>query len=362
MKNIRILPALLLLNMALLLANCIQEINFQEPEANKDELVISGNITNLGGKQILKLTRPGDYNKQYFDPVKEAVIILTDDMGNSWQYLEYDRPDTSHFYFLNNFMGVPGRSYALGVSLPNGQHFLCPAQQMPNPLPLDSMWMVGEQVPLVRSNGSVVQEPHAVMYAAAKRPLQGKAPFVRWDADAVFIFNEIIKIYDPFATQHQCFITSYFNGQNLQLYDFNDLQAGGSIEKYIGKKYIDNAFDHRICFNLYQLTISEEAYRYWQKVAQTLAANGTIFDAPPGPIRGNLLQDGDPSKPALGFFEVAGADIRREFLQSGALGLEFSYLNNYCEYDWSRWPPVNHKECDNCLILPNSTLEIPEYW
>ena len=32
-----------------------------------------------------------------------------------------------------------------------------------------------------------------------------------------------------------------------------------------------------------------------------------------------------------------------------------------CQF-WMNWPPVNHKECDNCLLLKGSTYKKPDWW
>lgn len=356
--------ALLAFNLALLFANCVKEIDFSSPSADQDDLVITGRLTNLEEPQILRLTRPGNYDKQRFEPVRGATVTLSDDQGHSWQYLEFDRPDTLHFYHLpDGVHGEVGRAYTLDVQLANGKRYSTTAQVLPVPVPLDSVTVKGEMLDVIRTNGQVVQEPYLAVTAHTHTPSDGRGGYVRWDCYAVQLFFEIEKIYDPISpNQRTCFLTFYFNQQNAVQRNLSDLQPGAPLSLSIGSRRVDQYVQWRSCFNGYQLTTSKEAFDYWKKVEQLLSQNGTIFDTPPAPIPGNLLRDGDPNQPALGFFEVCGADVRRVFYYNGNAGPEYVSAPAYCGYDWSRWPPVNHPECDDCRTLKNSTQTPPWYW
>jgi Domain of unknown function (DUF4249) len=348
---------LILLNIVLLLANCVREVDFQDIEATQNDLVVSGRFTNLDEPHELRLMRPGDYNRQAFEPVRGATVTLRDDLGNSWNYLEVS--NQRHYYVLDH-KGEPGRSYTLRIQLPGGSVYETAPQTMPQPIALDDLTLTGEQIEFQRSTGGTALEPHCVVKANLTNPGAG---FLRWDAFRVSIFNEIVKIYEIFPVQHQCFLTDNFNTQNVPITNLSELQSGTSIDLKIAQRKIDYTFQARQCYSVYQLTITKEAYEYWKKVNFLLAQNGSIFDAPPAVVPGNIYFAGEPGEPAaLGFFEVCSADIKRKYLQNGDLGEEFRSFPEYCAYDWSRWPPVNHLECDNCLLLAGSSYEKPFYW
>lgn len=130
----------------------------------------------------------------------------------------------------------------------------------------------------------------------------------------------------------------------------------------VGWRRIDNGFEHRICFTVYQRTINKEAYDYWYKVSQLLSINGTIFDPPHGVVKGNIRNLSDPSKPARGFFEVASITVARKYLGNYTLGEEFQFAQPYCSKNFQNYPPVNHPECNDCLLLKNSSTTKPEWW
>lgn len=356
---------LLFANSVLLFANCVREINFSSDGADLDILVVDGRFTNLDEPQLLRLTRPGNYGKQRFLPVRGAIITLSDDLGNQWKYDEVTHPDTAHYYFLNQVKGSPGRSYTLEILLADGTRYSTLPQQMPDIVPLDTFSVGGKTEQIVRANGLLTEEKYAILDIQTTVPDSNKNKYLRWDAHSVHLFSEIEKIYNPFAPpQKQCFFTVFFNGQNITIADLGRLQSGSVLRREIAKKKIDQTFEWRIFFNVYQYNMTTEGFHYWRKIQSLISQNGTILDTPPAPVPGNVYLNGDPQQPTQGFFEVCAADVKRISIVNGELGPEYSYYPAYCAYDWisGKWPPVNHLECDDCLLLTGASLSKPWYW
>jgi hypothetical protein len=347
---------LILLNIILLFANCVKEVDFKQEVVNEDDLVVSGRFTNLDEPQTLRLMRPDDYTRQAFEPVRGARVSLSDGT-NEYLYVETsgDRP----VYVLNH-KGEPGKTYTLRIQLQDGTVYQSQPQTMPQPIALDAISMKGEKIEFQSAEGGTFTERHGAINIRLTTPPKG---YLRWDAHRVYLFTEIEKTYEIFPNQKQCFITDYFNTQNIPQLDLSTLQPGTVVEQKIGSRRIDYTFEERQCFNIYQLSTTREAFEYFDKVNRLLGLNGTIFDIPPAVVPGNIFINGDTGqKLALGFFEVCSADVKRQYLVNGDLGDEFRFDNVFCILDWNRWPPVNHPECDNCLLLGSSSLEKPSYW
>jgi hypothetical protein len=128
-------------------------------------------------------------------------------------------------------------------------------------------------------------------------------------------------------------------------------------EVKIGQKTIDGTFRIKTCFNATLLTISKQAYDFWEQTAQLIAPTGTILDPPPGITKGNVWLDGDPAKPAIGFFEVASVDVRRKFLNNGQLGYDFFAATDFCSDGDTR------SVCRDCRKLGDyASYAKPWYW
>ena len=363
--NFRILPCLYILVTVLLLANCVREVDFSRENADTGTLVVSGTFSDGPGPHRIYLSRPNDVKKKFFLPVTGAQVTLTDDGGNRYEYQEVIAPaDSSRYYQLTQVQGIPGHVYSLEVRLPDGTLYRSRPQVMPERIPADSATVRGEWYTTINSNGTVVREPYAYAYVHTTCPANTAGRYLRWDAESVHIFNEIFKIYYPIPPPAlQCFIPSQLSAQTLPLAKLSDFQPGAKITEQVGKRYINFAFELRVGICVYQRSIGREAYEYWQKIDQLIEPSGTILDAPPAQVLGNVENLTNPGQPALGFFEVAAIDTVRVFTRDDLLGDAFQINERpYCDYDWSKWPPVTHPECDKCLLLEGATLEKPYWW
>ena len=360
-----ILPCLYLLIATLLLANCVREISFQEDDADQTVLVVSGVLTDGNGPHIIRLTRPGNYDKQAFQVVSDAGISLSDNLGNTYRYQSVFPADRPAYYELRDVKGETGRTYTLDIRLADGEQYRSHPQVMPEPIALDTAEVRGEWYYSTTAEGEVVRAPFAFVYARTLAPAVTKDRYLLWESEAIYIFNEISpKLYVFLPVSHQCFVNNRINDQLVAIADLNKYSPGGVVFENVGKRKIDQAFEKRIAFAVYQRSIGREAYQYWEKINKLLLASGTIFDAPPAAVAGNVENMTHPNNPALGFFEVGAADTSRVFTGDGELGSEFVYPSRpYCQLQYTgNWPPVNHPECDDCLLLKGAYYEIPWWW
>ncbi len=354
-----------LLVIVLILANCVREIDFQEDDADQSLLVVSGVFTDGNGPHILRLSRPGNYNRQVFPKITGASVRLSDDQGHTFYYQEVILDGKAPFYQLSNVKGETGRTYTLEIDLPNGEQYRSHPQIMPEPFPLDTVEVHGKWYYSTTANGIVVRAPFAYAYARTKAPAQPKDHYLHWESEVIYIFDEINpKTYAPIPASHQCFLSNPINDQLVAIADLNKYNPGSVVYENVGKRKLDQAFEKRISFAVYQRSIGREAYEYWNKVNKLLNATGTIFDAPPATVPGNVENLTHPNQPALGLFEVGAADTVRVFTGNGQLGDEFLLQNYpYCQIDYTKgWPPVSYPECDNCLLIPGASYEVPWWW
>ncbi len=349
----------------LMLANCVREIDFQEADADQSSLVVSGAFTDGNGPHILHLTRPGNYDRQVFQPVLNAEIRLTDDVGNTYNYQPVIPTDQPAYYELRGVKGEIGRTYTLDIQLANGEQYRSHPQIMPEPVGLDTAEVHGEWYTTTTANGDVTRTPFAFAYARTAAPAITKNRYLHWECEAIYVFSEIVpKTYEIFPHSYQCFISNRLSDQVVAIADLSKYTPGSVVYENVGKRKIDQAFEQRIAFAVYQRTIGREAYEYWNKINKLLTADGTIFDAPPAAVPGNVENITHPNSPALGLFEVGAADTVRVFTVNGQLGSEFLLHNTpYCDIDYSFGrPPVNHPECDNCLLLKGAVYDVPWWW
>lgn len=362
--KINLLLLLYILVAALAFATCVREIDFKNNEIDKTLLVVSGGIYDSKGPFRLRLSHPTDYDRRDFEPVTGAAAILTDDQGNQFVYQEIDVLSKPGWYELSGMEGVPGRSYFLEIQLSDGTMYRSHTQKMPEPMAVDSAEMRVVFQEDINSDGTIVKIPFARIYAHFTVPGQSGGRYLRWEGENTFIFNEF-DTHNPFDPPKQCFVTNFTSNQVVAIAAPDVFQPGTHLAEYTGRRGIDYSFDLRSCFSVYQHTIGKEAYEYWLRVQAVVQPTGTIFDAPPAIIPGNLENLTDPSRPALGFFEVGASDTTRVYVNRSDLPFDIvAYIQKFCSGVNPCDPNNNPKrlECCECLLIPNSTLETPDWW
>jgi hypothetical protein len=177
-------------------------------------------------------------------------------------------------------------------------------------------------------------------------------PYLRWRATGEYEFGED---YPGIIDRKICYIKNNIDFNNIKIFDTHTL-SGGLLnnEPFLITKY-DYRFFYMYCFHLLQYAISEEEYKYWEAVRAIVNIDGSLFDPPPGTVRGNLYNPDNSEDQVLGYFSVIGVSYRRFFVNATDLSVA---VQPRC----GNWPPQQPSECRNCLEIPFSGTTRPEYW
>jgi len=119
---------------------------------------------------------------------------------------------------------------------------------------------------------------------------------------------------------------------------------------------IDSRFNILYLFNVSQFTISQQEHEYWSRIDQLIDVEGTLFDPPPGVLRGNLFSVTSSNQNVQGYFSLARQSFNRRFVNIGEKGF---FADTDCQ---SRPGANNPAKCLDCTTLLRSTLVKPPYW
>jgi len=333
----------ILLASGIFLHSCVDALEFNPTEGEK-LLVVDGKLTTSGEDQFLRLSETAEVGRSdNFPPVSGALVTLRDDLGNSMNYEEI-QPGR---YRLNAgaIQGTSGRTYTLRIEVA-GKIYESKPEVMPQSIEADSSFF------------AIANQRFLYVYSSVKIPadlLQG--PFLKWRIDNVYQISEIY--CGPFDPTDVCYVKQTFSNQLLPILDGSLLARGETARPFVAVKEADKTFGEVVYFNLYMETLTPDAFKYWSKVSLLLTQSGSIFDAPPGAIRGNVVNTQNPEELVLGYFYAAPEDTTRvKVLASDFLP---HTINPYCGVPG--FPPFPFpSECCTCTRIPNSTLEKPDYW
>ncbi|MBO6082750.1 MAG: DUF4249 domain-containing protein [Bacteroidales bacterium] len=122
-------------------------------------------------------------------------------------------------------------------------------------------------------------------------------------------------------------ILPYQNGENL-IYCWNSSQRSellmGTTETLTEDRLVNhqlytlNYNDERVSrvysVEVSQTRISEEAYRYWEKMQRNSTDIGGLFSPEPSEVRGNVVNVDDPAEMVLGFVSIVKPVSKRMFI------------------------------------------------
>lgn len=341
--------------LVLFLGGCISSYNL-ENNSSEFLLVIDGKITQENTHHELTLRRSTATGSTDFNAVSGARVFLYDDKGNHEEYYEIE--EGKYLLEGNSLERIPGKSYYIEIQLADQKTYRSYPQTMPEVMKPEELYYEVEEIEELSDLENTIIKRYLNFYINTPVFKENRDFHFIWRMDHAYSFAELQ--CNPLRTPLTCYITRKLINDNLKIFTSEDL-AGGELNDFrVGSILIfpNWEFYEKHFFNVAQHSITKEAYDYWETVKKVAQSTGSIFDTPPGPINGNIYNIDDPDERVLGFFEVSAVDTIRTY--TFAHDLEPLYIEDRCSpFVWQSW---RDPACCNCLVIPDSQLERPEYW
>jgi hypothetical protein len=271
--------------LALFLTGCETPIDIEFP-VPPPEIVVDGLITDQPGPYEVRLSYTAAYVSSAEGnnrPVTGAQVIIEDDAGNA-ELLEEYRPGI-YLTSVGGIQGKTGNSYVLHITLMDGTVIESyPEKMLPSP-DIDSIYYEFQPVSPNRLQG------HRI-YAVTKDPA-GEQNFYRWKWQGFYIFYMISEMSTLACFRKEfdinkinVFSDRYINGQYFQ-------QSVTLIPHFANDYYLIHVF---------QQSLTEDAYNFWNKANEQAAQVGSIFDRIPSKIKGNCYYADGTDQSIYGYF------------------------------------------------------------
>ena len=323
----------------LLLADCKQVYDPRIGAKNIRLLVVEGFLNSGQGATVVRLSRTGDLTDTTIHLELGAQVNVEGDDNSNFPLVdnangEYSIPQLN----LNNNV-----KYRLHIKTIDGKEYVSDYSSVKYTPAIDS-------ITSQRENGG------AQFYVNAHDP-QIAAKYYQWKYEETWEFHSAyyssllytrdsrtnrvtdVAYRDAFhnvdTTIYKCWKT--FNSSSIIL---------GSTEKltsdvvYLPVQYIEPHSEKLgilYSLNLRQYAISHEAYLFLQKIKKNTEQLGSIFDAQPSELSGNIHCLTDPNEIVIGFAEVSQEQTKRIFVYNSQFP------------DWNYDPGCVRIEIDNNL-------------
>ena len=259
----------------------------------------------------------------------------------------------------NTVKGRPGGTYTLQIKLPDGRTYQSTPEKMPVvSKPADSpFYRVVTDTRI--TNGIEINSFMVNIYLNTSLAENNKTGLYRWAVSEVWnIFPTCLP--GAISCPPICYIYEPYSRFNLKVVKAADYSEFAIRELLLLSRGIDFSFNGRHYFNVTQYSMNQQAYEYWNKVEQLITKRGSIFDAPPAIIPGNISNVSNPDELVLGYFEASATQLTRTFVDRGAI---HTYVETCFYYDpYFSFTNIS-QFCFDCTRHVGSTIVQPGwYW
>jgi hypothetical protein len=315
-------------------------------------LVVEGVINSGQDSTIIKISRTVNLSgNTSSNPELNAQVTVESDQNVVYALQDY-RTGTYAAPTLNL---DNTRKYHLRIKTADGKEYLSDFEAPKITPPIDSISFA------VQSNGINV-------YANTHDP-NNNTHYYRWDYQETWQFHakyqsgfitngtEIV-LRPPDQSIFSCFgnnrSTSIVLGSSAQLardviYQTPVTQVTATSEKLETK--------YSILVRQYALT--KDAFGFWQNLKKNTEQLGSIFDAQPSNINGNIHCTTNPAEPVIGYISVSTMQQKRLFIANAQLPSQWQATYPYeCELDSALFSRAGQNDV-LLFLIPLGSSEIP---
>lgn len=316
--------------------SCIEPFE-PEIENKQDMLVINGSITDKPGSHFVQISRSSEYNEPAFIPVKGCVVRVEDQDGRGVTYTE-DQPGIYIADLEESFLEV-NNCYRLYVLSQDGEEYMSEYDSLLACPPIDSLYY---ETDLPVSDDPNITFMGGVQINVDVRGEKSESRNFLWELEETYLYladyyiqylweNDSVYEFDPPSDSlTRCYMTEPISkiytastrnlvSNELNKYPLNYISAWGPRLK----------FEYGLLVTQYSLT--DEAFLYWEKIANLTDDEGGLYETQPANAHGNFYNVNNEDEEVLGFFYAS--QEQEEWIQFERPLLNIYELNEPCWLD-----------------------------
>ena len=292
-------------------------------------LVVEGVINSGSDSTIIKLNHTVNIaSKITANPVLHALVAVESDQG-----AKYPLTETANGNYVSPGLNLNNsHTYRLNIKTPDNKQYqsdFVPAIISP---PIDS----------IGYNIVTLPVPGIQIYANTHDP-GNTAKYFRWDYDEAWAFQAK---YISYWISNGTTLVVRQPDQNISLCYTNDVSSdivlGSSAKLQQDILYqspiafipsTSEKIESEYSILLRQYALSADAYNFWMSLKKNTEQLGSIFDAQPSQIEGNIHCITNPSEPVIGYVSVCMVSSKRVVITNAKLPAWVATYPYSCEQD-----------------------------
>ena len=279
----------------LLLAACVKETK-PPIRATKPILVVEGLLLTDTTPCKVSLSYSGAFNSYGYlesNTITDAQVFLKNDTHDS--ILLTNNGNGDYTDEARQMTAAVGHSYSLSIYLSNGERYASrPEKVLPvsKDFDIDS---VGIAFPFNI-------ELHGANVLIRTQDPPDETNYYRWLTTG-YIPRKSLGIPCGSTTNCRMFCYQYFEDHYINI--LSDQKVNGSEIRFQRASTTPFYWHGKHYLTIKQLSLSRQAYQFWQSYKEQTERSGSILDPLPASIAGNIYNANDSSELALGYFEAS---------------------------------------------------------
>ncbi len=331
--------------------SCISPLDIRT-ERDVTLLVVEGYITTLPGPYTIQITKTARYGSVFEGVVKPetgADVWIKDEQGITTFLIDLEN---GGYQTPPGFRGVVGKTYVLNIITKVGIHYASLPETI-QPVPeVESIYFEYKKQP---TSDPLQFTSGMEVYAIWPDP-PDETNFYIWRNSGVFYIKTFPENYlipgqrpqtpAPKDCCDVCWVSESNSDYSIRIH--KDDNTNGMVNTQLIAFIEDDGsrFTNRYQISIEQLSITKEAYQFFNLLKNQKSINGDIFDPPPATIRGNIINLDDPESNAIGYFHASDGTQITGFIERSELG------------DFQPLIQVN----DDCRLVRGATPVKPIDW
>lgn len=306
------------------LMSCQEEVSFES--GNRPLLIVDGFITDAPRTHTVRLATSGEFESKFNggleDPVVNASVSIESRTEETIQLFEsrpgfYDTPI--------GYQATVGETYVLCITTQEDKYYQSQPQKLKSSGSMGNVYYEVTTEEVLNPANIIVPERRINFYSNFSFPEENT--FYKWEWDGMYVLKTTyfgnhgypdIKCkespLDVAGIVEFCYVEENPDGGFIRILDSN-LSTSMDNEKFlILSKKVDYNWKMRYSMRLFQLSMTEAAYDFWEDVQEQKERSGSIFDPAPSKVTGNVYNVSNGEEDVLGYFGVYGSREVRVFV------------------------------------------------